>query len=191
MKGYLSSLYNRNICLTLLAILALPATSNAETYNFRVVYAEVPGVNEILAGNHAAAIEILESRAQDTEAYHPADETATLCALYIVSGKLTVAAGTCNKAVETDQSHTAYNNRGVLRAHLGDTTGALEDFERARVLPQNQKQYIQELMLRDARLIATNNYATAKKLVAKRSFTPSQSLANSIRGASVEDLGNQ
>ena len=191
MNGYLSSLYNRNLYLVLLATIVLPTISNAETYNFRVVYAEVPGVHEILAGNHAAAIEILESRAKHTKKYHLADELATLCALYIVSGKFAVAHETCNKAVETDQSHTAYNNRGVLRAHLGDAAGALEDFEHARILPKNQKRYVQELMNRDARLIATNNYAVARKLSAKRRFDPSQALANSVRGASVEDLGNQ
>ncbi len=191
MNGYLSSLYNRNLYLILLATIALPAMSNAETFNFRVVYAEVPGINEIIAGNHAAAIEILDRRAKDSKNYHLADELATLCALYVVSGKFAVAHKTCNKAVETDQSYTAYNNRGVLRAHLGDAAGALEDFEQARVLPKNQKRYMQELMSRDARLIATSNYAVARKLSAKRRFNPSQALANSVRGASVEDLGNQ
>ena len=191
MNGYLSSLYNRNLCLILLATMALPTLSNAESFNFRVVYAEVPGINKVVAGDHAAAIEILESRTKDANAYYLRDQLATLCALYVVSGKFAVAHETCNKAVETDRSHTAYNNRGVLRAHLGDAAGALEDFERARVLPKQQKHYIQELMNRDPRLIATNNYAVAKKLSAKRRFDPSQALANSVRGASVKDLGNQ
>lgn len=191
MNGYLSSLYNRNLCLILLATIALPTMSNAETYNFKVVYAEVPGVNEVLAGNHDAAIEILEDRIKSTKVFHQPDELATLCALYVMSGKMAVAGEICNKAVEIDQSHTAYNNRGVLRAHLGDAAGAVEDFEQARVLPKNQKRYIQELMKRDPRLIATNNYATARKLAAKRRFDPSQALANSVRGASVEELGNQ
>jgi tetratricopeptide (TPR) repeat protein len=191
MNGYLSSLYKWNIKLALLATIALPATSNAETYNFKVVYAEVPGIREVVAGDRDAAIEILESRAKDSKKYYLADELATLCALYVVSGKFAIAHKACNQAVETDQSYTAYNNRGVLRAHLGDAAGALEDFEHARVLPQNQKRYVQELMSRDARLIATNNYATARKLAAKRRFDPSQALANSVRGASVEELGNQ
>ena len=67
MNGYLSSLYNRNLYLVLLATIVLPTISNAETYNFRVVYAEVPGINEIIAGDHAAALEIMESRAKDTK----------------------------------------------------------------------------------------------------------------------------
>lgn len=191
MNGYLSSLYNRNLCLILLATMALPTMSNADTYSFRVVYAEVPGVNEVIAGKHDAAIEILEDWVNNADVYHQPDELATLCAMYVMSGKFAVAHETCDKAVETDQSHTAYNNRGVLRAHLGDAAGALEDFEHARVRPKNQKRHIQELMKRDARLIATNNYATARKLAEKRRFDPSQALANSVRGASVEDLGNQ
>ena len=191
MNVYLSSLYNRNLYLILFAMMALPAPSNAESFNFRVVYAEVPGVDEVLAGDHDAAIEILETRAKDTKKNYRTDETATLCALYVISGRLTTASKTCNKAVEIDRSHTAYNNRGVLRAHLGDAAGALEDFEQARVLPKNQKRYVRELMQHDPRLIATGNYATAQKLVAKRRFDPSQALANSVVGASVEDLGNQ
>ncbi len=190
MNVYLSSLYKRNLYLILLATMALPTTSNAESYNFRVVYAEVPGVNEVLAGDHDAAIEILETRAKDSKKYYLSNETATLCALYVISKRLATASETCNKAVEIDRSHTAYNNRGVLRAHLGDATGALEDFEQARILPKNHKRYVQELMQHDPRLIATGNYATAQKLVAKRRFDPSQALANSVVGASVEDLGN-
>ena len=56
----------------MLATLALPAISNAETYNLKVVYAEVPGTAEIRAGNYDAAIEILESRAQDADNHYVA-----------------------------------------------------------------------------------------------------------------------
>ena len=165
----------------------MPVLSNAQTYDFKVVYAEVPGINEIVAGDHDKAIEILESRNRDANSYYLTDELATLCALYIVKRKLAAAQEICENAVENDRTHTAYNNRGVLRVHLGDPSGAIEDFERARVLPQHQKRYIEELMMRDARLIATSNYAVAKKMTAKRQ-QPWQSLANSIRGASVEDI---
>ncbi len=187
MNGHNLSLSMRNVYLSLLTILFLPVVSNAQTYDFKVVYAEVHGIDEIVAGNHDKAIEILEVRTRDTNSNRLADELATLCALYIVKGKLAVAQTTCNSAVETGRSHTAYNNRGVMRVHLGDPAGAIEDFERARVLPQHQKRYMEELMMRDARLIATSNYAVAKKMTAKRQ-QPWQALANSIRGASVEDL---
>ena len=187
MNGHFLSLTMRNVCLPLLTLLILPSVSNAQSYDFKVVYAEVPGINEIVAGDHAAAIKILEERAKDTNTYYLADELATLCALYIVNRKLKEAGDACNKAVETDRSHTAYNNRGVLRVHLGDRAGAIEDFEHARVRPQYQKRYVEELMMRDARLIATSNYAVVKKMKTNRE-QPWQSLANSVRGASVEDL---
>lgn len=190
MNGYLSSLYNGNLYLILLATFALPSMGNAETFDFKVVYAEVPGINEIVAGNTDAAIEILEAREKDPDRYYIPDELATLCALYIIKGRLPDARKTCDSAVETDRSHTAYNNRGVLRVHLGNSAGAIEDFARIMVLPGNQLHYIEELKKRDARLVATSNYAVAKKLSAKRG-QPWQSLANSIRGASVEELGNQ
>ncbi len=190
MNGHLSSLYKVNLFSILLVTLALPSMSNAETFDFKVVYAEVPGIDEIAAGDSDAAIEILETRAKDPNRYYIPNELATLCALYIMKGRLPDARKTCDTAVETDRSHTAYNNRGVLRVHLGDAAGAIEDFARIRVLPDNQQHYIEELKKRDARLVATGNYAVARKLSAKRS-QPWQSLANSVRGASVEELGNQ
>lgn len=189
MDGHTLSVVRRYIYPFMVAILALPAMSYAQTYDFKVVYAEVPGINEIVAGNHDEAIQILENRAKSEKKYYLADELATLCALYVVRGKLAVAREVCDDAVATDRSYTAYNNRGVLRVHLGDPTGAIQDFERARVLPQNQERYIEDLMKRDARLIATSNYAVAKRLATKRK-QPWQSLANSMRGASVEDIGN-
>lgn len=187
MNGHTISVSMHNACLSLLAVLLVPVMGNAQSFDFKVVYAEVPGINEIVAGNHDAAIEILEGRSMDSSAYYLADELATLCALYVVKGKLVKAREACDSAVEKDRSHTAYNNRGVLRVHLGDPQGAIEDFERARVHPRQQKQYVEELMMRDARLIATSNYAVAKKLSASRK-QPWQSLASSMRGASVEDI---
>lgn len=189
MDGHILSVARRNIYFSMLAVLALPAVSNAQTYDFKVVYAEVPGINEIAAGNHAAATEILEKRSRTDDKYYLADELSTLCALYIVQRKLKEARKACDDAVETDRSYTAYNNRGVLRVHLGDPAGAIQDFELARVQPQNQKRYVEDLMKRDARLIATSNYAVAQKMASKRE-QPWQSLASSIRGANVEDIGN-
>jgi tetratricopeptide (TPR) repeat protein len=190
MNDHLSSLYKGNLYSILLATLALPNISSAETFDFKVVYAEVPGINEIVAGDADAAIEILEARSKDPTRFYIPDELSTLCALYIMKGRLPDARKTCDTAVETDRSHTAYNNRGVLRVHLGDSAGAIKDFARVRVLPDNQQRYIEELKKRDARLVASGNYAVAQKLSAKR-MQPWQSLANSVRGASVEELGNQ
>ncbi len=189
MNRYISFLYNRGIYLTLLATLALPTMSNAETYNFKVVYAEVPGIEEINHGNLDAAIEILESRVKDTNSHHVADELATLCALYIMKRKIAAAHRTCDVAVENDQSAAAYNNRGVLRAHLKNAAGAMEDFARVRVLPAYRQRYFEELTRLEARLLASSNYDVAERYAARRADV-GQSLASAVHGASVEDLGN-
>ncbi len=165
--------------------------SNAESYNFNVTFADVPGFGEIHTGNYAAAIDILEKRADDANNQYVHNELATLCALYVVKGNLVAARRTCQDAVETDQSDASYNNRGVFRAQVGDAAGAALDFERARVLPDDQQRYIEELMKRDARMIASGNYAEVLRLTARRGQPESmQALASRVRGASVEDLGN-
>ena len=165
--------------------------SNAESYNFKVTFADVPGFEEIRDKNYGAAIDVLEKRADDANNRYVHNELATLCALYVVKGNLVAARKTCHDAVETDQSDASYNNRGVFRAQVGDTAGAALDFERARVLPDDQQRYIEELMKRDARMIASGNYAEVLKLAARQVQPESmQALANSVRGASIEDLGN-
>ena len=180
-----SSYYNRNAYLILLATLALPTMSNAETYNFKVVYAEVPGIEEINHGHFDAAIEILESRLKDTNSHHVADELATLCALYIMKRKIAAAHRTCDVAVENDQSAAAYNNRGVLRAHLKNAAGAMEDFARVRVLPAYRQRYFEELTRLEARLLASSNYDVAERYAARRADV-GQSLASAVHGASVD-----
>jgi len=178
MNSSKSLLHNPTFYLILLTAFALPTMSNAESYDFKVVFAaEVPGSTEIGVQNYDAAIEILESRAKDSNKPYIADELATLCALYIVKRRLATARKTCHNAVETDQSHLAYNNRGVLRAHLGDAAGAVRD-------------YIKELMRGDARLIATGNYAVAIKYAERRDRPdPLQAFIGRVGGANVEDLG--
>ena len=183
------SICKRYIYLILLATLALPTISNAESYNFKVIFAEVPASEAIRAGDADAAIEILESRAMDADTQYVADERGTLCALYVVKRMLAPARKMCQIAVETEQTDMAYNNRGVLRVHLGDATGALEDFERARDFPENQQHYVEDLKGADARLIAGSNYAVAIRFSVRRAQI-GQSLAGLVRGARVEDLGN-
>ena len=142
-------------------------------------------------GNYDAAIDILEKRADDANNQYLHNELATLCALYVVKGKLVAARRTCHDAVETDQSDASYNNRGVFRAQVGDTAGAALDFERSRVLPDDQQRYIRDFMKSDARIIASGNYAEVLRFVSRRVQPESpQALARSVRGASVEDLGN-
>lgn len=189
MNRYISSLYNHGIYLTLLATLALPSMSNAEVYEYKVVFAEVAGIEEISDGNLDAAIEILESRLKDTNSHHVADELATLCALYIMKRKLAAAHRTCDVAVENDQSYAAYNNRGVLRATLKNAAGAMEDFARIRVLPAYRQHYLEEFTRLEARLLASSNYDVAERYAARHADV-GQSLGSAVHGASVEDLGN-
>ncbi len=191
MKNFKSLLYSPTFYLLLMTTITLPAMSNAESYNFKVAFADVPGSEEIRTGKYAAAIEILEKRAEDANNQYLHNELATLCALYVVKGNLVAARRTCHNAVETDQSDAAYNNRGVFRAHVGDADGAALDFERARILPGDQQRYIEDLMRGDARMIASGNYAEVLRFAARRVQPESmQALTSSVRGASVEDLGN-
>ncbi len=175
--------------LILLVTLALSTVSMAETYEFKVLYADVPGVEKALAGNLDAAIEILESKAANIDNHYVADEQATLCALYVAKGKLDAARKTCYAAVDIGQSNLAYNNRGVLRARLGDAAGALKDFDRARVLPDDQRRFIEELKRGNARIMASTNFAVATEYIEKRS-TIKPTMAGNISGAHVEDLDN-
>ena len=189
MNDYLSSLYNRSVYLILLVTLTLSTVSMADTWEFKVLYADVPGIEKALAGNLDAAIEVLESKSTNIDNHYVADEQATLCALYVAKGKLDAARKTCDAAVEIDQSNIAHNNRGVLRLHLGDTAGALEDFDRARILPDDQNRYIEELQRGDARFMAGRNFAVATEYIEKRS-TNRRTMAGNISGAHIEDLTN-
>ena len=175
--------------LILLVTLALSTVSMAGSYEFKVLYAHVPGIEMALAGNIDAAIEVLENRARNVDSYYVADEQATLCALYVVSGQIDAARETCNSAIEIDQSDLAYNNRGVLRVHLGDTVGALEDFDRARVRPEDQHRYIEELKLGNTRLMANRNFTIAVEYNEKRSANK-RTMAGTVTGAHIEDLVN-
>ncbi len=177
--------------LFLLGMLALSNLSIAAPNEFKLVYAQVPGIEKALAGDIDLAIADLELRARDPFNDYMPDELSTLCALYVVTGKLEAGRKTCNAAVENDESDAAYNNRGVLRARLGDVAGAMRDLERARVLPDNQQRYIEELVRTDARLIASSNYAVVTKYAETRGRPdPVKALTGRVRGASVEDLSN-
>ncbi len=191
MRGQRSLLDIGKRSLFLLGMLALSNLSIAEPYEFKLVYAQVPGIEKAQAGDIDSAIADLESRARDSITNYWPDELATLCALYVVAGKLGAGRKTCNVAVENDESYAAYNNRGVLRARLGDVAGAMRDFDRSRVLPDNQQRYIEELWGKDTRLVATSNYAVAKKYTETHGRPdPVQALTTPVRGASVEDLSN-
>lgn len=174
--------------LTVVAILTPQSAVLAASFDFRVSYVEVPGSDEIRAGQHDLAIEILERRLREADNPYRADELTTLCALYVVTGRFDEAAETCDAAVETAQSFAAYNNRGVLRAHLKDPSGALADFDRARVPSDDRCRYVDELTQSNARLIASRNYDVAIDYLQALEADPSAGSAMAGTSAEIEDL---
>ena len=160
-------------CSSLIApVLIIAATlmtgneSYADGYPFRVVYANVPGANEIESGNFQAGIKLLEDQLNQVEQGNSGDIWATLCAAYIVNASLDQADRACTKAVEMDPTYCALNNRGVFRAFTGDLSGAREDFERAR--PPQLEAYLKELTTKDVRVIAADNFRLINELSAER-----------------------
>lgn len=136
----------------------LPFVSVADTFDFRVVYADVPASEQVRAGHHKQAIRLLEKSTSDPDVPYTPGELSTLCALYVVYKDFENATRTCDKALRKDRSNAAFNNRGVLRVHLGDIEGAKADFDRARIRDGQRDEYIATLLRGDARLIATGNF---------------------------------
>ena len=169
------------------AALMLGNPSFADVFHFRVAFENVPGVEEIEAGNIQAGIMVLEDLLDQIEPGSSGDILATLCAAYIVNVSLDKAERACDKAVETNPTETAYNNRGVIRAFNGDFSGASEDFKRAG--PRQLEEYLNELRTTDVRLIAVDNLQLISEMSAKH--TPAEvntSVAWST--AAIEDLNN-
>ena len=85
--------------------------------------------------------------------------------------------------MEAAESETAFNNRGVLRAHLSDLVGANQDFARAR--PQDDQQRVEDLKAADVGVMAESNYTLIKALAARyTSHQVKKSLARSASRAS-------
>jgi hypothetical protein len=156
----------------------------AQGSNFRVVYAEVEGVSALEAGDLARGMRILRSQLKKADGTNRSDVWATLCGAYIISLSLYQAEEACDAAVETGPSFAALNNRGVLRAYRRDFDGAREDFDRAR--PLQLEAYLKELMAKDVRLVAADNYRLISKVLARRSEETGRSTAP-IRTAEIEE----
>lgn len=187
--GYQQSIFDKcRDCLILLVPLTLSTVSLAETYQFQLIFFDDgPGSDEYRAGELDAAIEILESRKKMADNQYVGKELATLCGFYVMKGNLDAARKTCSAAIEIDPRGYAYNNRAVLRMQLGDTVGALEDFDRVRVLADDQPRYIEQLKKGDERLIASRNFALATKLIERRR-TNEPKMPGAMNGANVEDI---
>ena len=123
--------------MTLLVILLMPAMATGTEgapYSFNMTFSVVGVDAELDAKDYEAAIVILESRALDPKGVYILGEYSTLCALYVMTKRLQAAANACEIAVTSEGSDSAYNNRGVYRAHLKDFQGALDDFHVAQNL---------------------------------------------------------
>jgi len=151
--------------LSLAAALLIGNQSFADGSYFRVVYAEVPGVEELEAGNVEVGIKMLRGQLKQEETGNDSDIWATLCAAHIVTLSLDRAERACNKAVETGPTYAALNNRGVFRAYRGDFPGAREDFDRAR--PLELEAYLEELTTKDVRVVADNNFHLISRVLAR------------------------
>jgi tetratricopeptide (TPR) repeat protein len=188
--GYQQSIFDKcRDSLILLVTLGLSTVCIAEPYELMVLYAEGPSAEAYVAGNLDVAIELLESKEKVADNQLLGEELATLCGFYILKGNVDGARETCSAAVETNQSGLAYNNRGVFRAQLGDTVGALEDFDRVRVLPDDQPLYIELLKDADPRLIASRNFALATEVMERRG-TNKPTMNGVVDGADIEEINH-
>ena len=122
---------------------------------YRVVLENVPGADEIEAGNIQAGITMLKAQLNQIEQVNSGDIWTTLCAAYIINISLDQAERACTKAVEIAPTNHALNNRGVFRVYKGDLSGARKDFERVR--PPDVEAYLDKLKTTNVRLVAAGN----------------------------------
>ena len=169
------------------AALMLGNPSFADVFPFRVVFEDVPGVEEIQAGNIQAGIDMLVEQLKRVEPDSSGDIWVTLCAAYIINSSLDQAEPACTKAVDIAPIHAAYNNRGVLRIYKGDLSGARKDFERVR--PLNMEAYMDELKKTDARLVAVGNFDLIKQMLAKHTAAE-VTVSLLLNAAAVEDMND-
>lgn len=186
MKNQLSRRITSTVMLAIGAVLLQSQPLRADVFPFRVAFENVPGIEQIEAGNVPAGIKELENHLglPDQEGN---SVWATLCGAFIVNGSLDKAESACNRAVAIAPSDTAYNNRGVYRVFTGNLSGAREDFEHAR--PADLKAYMEELRAKDVGLIAVDNFQLIEKLSAKHTAEDiKMSVAMSV--AATENLDN-
>jgi tetratricopeptide (TPR) repeat protein len=161
--------------------------SFADVFPFRVAFENVPGIEEIEAGNIPQGITVLEDQLGQSDQEVNGDIWATLCGAYIVNASLDKAEMACNRAVEIDPTDTAYNNRGVYRVFTGNLSGAREDFVRAR--PGELDAYLEELRAKDVGLIAVDNFQLIEDLSAKHTAAEINTSV-AMGTAARENLGN-
>ena len=150
----------------LAAVLFVGSASFADEPRYRVVLEDLPGADEVEAGNFQAGIRLLESQLENGKSPGKAGLWSTLCAAYIYAIALDKAEDACDKAVDVDASYAALNNRGVLRVYKRDLSGAQSDFDRVR--PLRVDAYLQELRTTNIRLVAASNFELLEELLKKQ-----------------------
>jgi hypothetical protein len=173
--------------LALVAALALCSSGHADEARYRVLLGNVPGADEVEAGDVQAGIRILEDQLKEADPAQRGEVWSTLCAAYIIDLSLVRANRACNKAVRTDPSYYALNNRGVLRVYEGDLAGAREDFGHVR--PADVEAYLEQLKASNIRLVAASNFDLVNELLAMHRPAADRS-RQPISTADVETLSD-
>jgi len=173
--------------LAILILLAIPGINRAEPLEFKVAMENLPGVDEVQAGQVDLGISMLVAQQGAPGSVTWQRTIATLCGVYVLASHYKKAADACEAAVANDPGETAYNNRGVLRVHSGDLDGAFEDFEQAR--PNDVGEYLQLIRASDPKLIAASNTRALEylrvRLDSKRAREPQR-----LSSADIENVLN-
>lgn len=137
------------------AVFLLPLGASADRLGFVVALDNLPGVDELESGDIDAGLAKLEAQLANTNSERWHEVIATLCGAYVLASQYDKAVATCDRAVLEAPHNASYNNRGVLRVHLGQLDSALSDFEIAR--PDSLDSYIAVIRATDPALIAFDN----------------------------------
>ncbi|NNC78167.1 MAG: hypothetical protein HKN77_09415 [Woeseiaceae bacterium] len=154
-------------------------------FPFRVSFENVPGTDELTAGQISQGIARLTD-ALNTDSANKGFVLATLCGAYILQESLEKAASICDEAVTSHPGETAFNNRGVLRVFTGDFAGAKNDFDRAR--PEHMAEYLEQLKTQDVGLVADENFRLIESLAAKHSPLDVESSMAAKASAKIEEM---
>lgn len=174
-----------NTSVLTVAILTLGNATFAESFPFKVAFENLHGVDKIEEGDLDAGIEILEQQLEKATADSRGDILATLCGAYVMGHYLDMAVSSCDDAVQTSATDTAYNNRGVYRILTGNFDGANADLNRAR--PHQMKEYLEYLQTKHAALIADTNYELLAVMAAE--YAPADvNTSVAMQPASPEEL---
>lgn len=119
----------------LAAVLLASSVSSAESWELRPAEAHEPGSAEIEAGQIDDALRILTVILESGTSDLDFAVIRNLCVAYAMNLEYEIATRYCNQAVvHSSNGAVDHNNRGVLRAVMGDPRGAIRDFQRANCM---------------------------------------------------------